>query len=151
MVRPGAAALAAPARPSTQGFYDTCMKGEAKFSLGFMKPNGAWPFGSSSAYGAPGAGGSFAFTDPEAKIGYAYVTNRMGVKITGDPRDIALRDRFAICDERNSRSSECWSTPKQALTGVASLPRGCSGGTADGTGTLTQGKGLRQDPRRRPR
>lgn len=84
-------ALAASARPSAQGFHDDCMKGEARFSLGFMKPNGAWPFGSSSAYGAPGAGGSFAFADPETGIGYAYVTNRMGAKITGDPRDIALR------------------------------------------------------------
>lgn len=85
-------ALAAPARPSEQGYYDACMKGEAKFSLGFMKPSAAWSFGSPSAYGAPGAGGSFGFADPTTGIGYAYVTNRMGVKITGDPRDIALRD-----------------------------------------------------------
>src|SRR6185295_2464753 len=30
--------LAAPAIAPTNGFYDECMKGEAKFSLGFMKP-----------------------------------------------------------------------------------------------------------------
>jgi hypothetical protein len=25
-------------------------------------------------------------------VGYAYVTNRMGTRLTGDPRDVALRD-----------------------------------------------------------
>jgi hypothetical protein len=32
------------------------------------------------------------FADPDAGIGYAYVTSRMGTRIAGDPRDIALRD-----------------------------------------------------------
>ncbi len=85
-------ALSAPAIPSKHGFYDECMKGEVQFSLGFMKPNATWPFGSPAAFGAPGAGGSLGFADPKKGIGYAYVTNRMGVKITGDPREIALRN-----------------------------------------------------------
>src|SRR5204863_9287935 len=34
--------LAAPAIPSTHGFYDECLKGEVQFSLGFMKPSPAW-------------------------------------------------------------------------------------------------------------
>ena len=85
-------ALSAPAIPSKHGFYDECMKGEVQFSLGFMKPNARWPFGSPAAFGAPGAGGSLGFADPKEGIGYAYVTNRMGVKITGDPREIALRN-----------------------------------------------------------
>ena len=83
--------LAAPAVPPTHGFFDECLKGEAQFSLGFMKPCRTWPFGSSRSFGSPGAGGSLGFADPEAAIGYGYVTSQMGVKLTGDPRDIALR------------------------------------------------------------
>ena len=30
--------------------------------------------------------------DPETGIGYAYVTSLMGTRLTGDPRDLALRD-----------------------------------------------------------
>jgi CubicO group peptidase (beta-lactamase class C family) len=84
--------LAAPAIPPRNGYFDECMKGETKFSLGFMKPSAAWPFQHPAAFGHPGAGGSIGFADPESEIGYAYVTNRMGVELTGDPRDIALRD-----------------------------------------------------------
>ena len=36
-------------------------------------------------------GGSIGFADPKAQIGYAYVTNRMGVVMSGDTRDVALR------------------------------------------------------------
>jgi CubicO group peptidase (beta-lactamase class C family) len=88
-------ALSAPAVRPLRGFYDECMKGEVPFSLGFMKPGPGFPFGHPGAFGAPGAGGSLGYADPEAGIGYAYVTNRMGVKITGDPRDVALRDAMA--------------------------------------------------------
>ena len=84
--------LAAPAVPPTRGFYDECLKGEMQFSLGFMKPSRAWPFGSASSFGAPGSGGSLGFADPSAGIGYAYVTGQMGTALTGDPRDVALRD-----------------------------------------------------------
>jgi CubicO group peptidase (beta-lactamase class C family) len=84
--------LIAPPVPPENGFYDECMKGEAKFSLGFMKPSQAWPFPHGDAYGHPGAGGSLGYADPQAEIGYAYITNRMGVKLDGDPRDVALRD-----------------------------------------------------------
>lgn len=86
-------ALAAPAVPPARGFYDECMKGDGvAFSLGFMKHCPVWPFGSESAYGSPGTGGSLGFADPEAGVGYAYVTNRIGTSITGDAREIALRD-----------------------------------------------------------
>lgn len=84
--------LAAPAIPSTHGFYDECIKGEAEFSLGFMKSCAGFSFGNPGSFGAPGAGGSIGFADPQAQIGYAYVTNRMGVMMGGDPRDVALRD-----------------------------------------------------------
>ena len=85
-------ALAAPATPPKRGFYDECMLGDGvRFSLGFMKPGPVWPFGSESAFGFPGAGGSLGFADPQAGIGYAYVTSQMGTSLTGDPRDVALR------------------------------------------------------------
>ncbi len=85
-------ALMAPAIPATHGFYDECLMGEVRFSLGFMKPSPLWPFGSKGSFGSPGAGGSFGFADPKAGIGYAYVTNQMGTTLTGDPRDLALRN-----------------------------------------------------------
>jgi CubicO group peptidase (beta-lactamase class C family) len=84
--------LAAPAVPATHGFYDECLKGEVQFSLGFMKPSPVWRFGSASSFGSPGSGGSLGFADPVHGIGYAYVTSQMGTALTGDPRDVALRD-----------------------------------------------------------
>jgi CubicO group peptidase (beta-lactamase class C family) len=84
--------LAAPAMPPARGFYDECMKGDLQFSLGFMKPSSTWSFGSTRSFGSPGSGGSLGFADPTAGIGYAYVTSQMGTRLTGDPRDVALRD-----------------------------------------------------------
>jgi len=85
--------LAAPAIPPRRGFFDECMKSSGvRFSLGFMKPSAVWPFGNPSSFGSPGAGGSLGFADPADGIGYAYVTSRMGTRLTGDPRDVALRD-----------------------------------------------------------
>jgi CubicO group peptidase (beta-lactamase class C family) len=84
--------LARPAVPPTRGFYDECLKGEVQFSLGFMKPCDTWRFGSARSYGSPGTGGALGFADPDAGIGYGYVTSRMGTVFTGDPRDVALRD-----------------------------------------------------------
>ena len=60
-------------------------------SLGLLKPSPTYPFAHAGAFGAPGAGGSFAFADPEAGLAYAYVTNAMGTRQGGDPRDLALR------------------------------------------------------------
>jgi CubicO group peptidase (beta-lactamase class C family) len=85
--------LAAPAVPAARGFYDECLKGEVQFSLGFMKPSANWPFGRSTrSFGSPGTGGALGFADPDNGIGYGYVTSRMGIVFTGDPRDVALRE-----------------------------------------------------------
>lgn len=85
--------LAAPAIPPSRGFHDECMKSDnVQFSLGFMKSTTEWPFGSARSYGAPGSGGSLGFADPASAIGYGYVTSQMGTRLTGDPRDVALRD-----------------------------------------------------------
>lgn len=91
-IRPGTIqALSAPPTPPRQGFHDACMQGDIRFSLGFMRPAPDWSFGGPSSFGAPGAGGSFGYADPDAGIGYAYVCNRMG-RSKDDPRDVALRD-----------------------------------------------------------
>jgi len=84
--------LAAPAVPPTRGFYDECLKGEVQFALGFMKPCDTMRFGSARSFGSPGTGGALGFADPDAGIGYGYVTSQMGTVFTGDPRDVALRD-----------------------------------------------------------
>ena len=84
--------LAAPAIPPACGFYDECLKGEVQFSLGFMKPSANWRFGGTRSFGSPGTGGALGFADPDAGIGYGYVTSRMGTVFTGDPRDVALRE-----------------------------------------------------------
>jgi CubicO group peptidase (beta-lactamase class C family) len=83
--------LAAPAIPPARGFRDACLKGKVQFSLGFMKPTRVLPFGGPSSFGSPGAGGSMGFADPTAGVGYGYVTSRMGTRLSGDPRDVALR------------------------------------------------------------
>ncbi len=85
--------LEAPAIAPARGFYDECLKAHGiQFSLGFMKSSLAWPFGTAGSYGSPGSGGSLGFADPAAGIAYAYVTSQMGTVLSGDPRDVALRD-----------------------------------------------------------
>jgi len=99
------AALKAPSVPPKRGFRDACLIGKVQFSLGFMKPSALWPIGSPAAFGAPGAGGSLGFADPEKEIGYAYVTNRMSMKVTGDPREVALRN--AVFSSLQHLPKEC--------------------------------------------
>jgi CubicO group peptidase (beta-lactamase class C family) len=62
------------------------------FSLGFLRPGPDIEFGTSPrAFGAPGAGGSFAFADPDERLGYAYVMNKLDFYLEDDPREKALR------------------------------------------------------------
>jgi CubicO group peptidase (beta-lactamase class C family) len=86
--------LAAPPVPPASGtFYDDFFRGDVRFSLGFFKPGSVVRFGSDTrSFGAPGSGGAIGFADPTAGIGYAYVTSQMGTTLTGDPRDMALRE-----------------------------------------------------------
>jgi CubicO group peptidase (beta-lactamase class C family) len=85
-------ALSAAPIPGANGFYDEGLMGDIRFSLGFMKPGLVWRFGGERSFGSPGSGGSLGFADPEAGVGYGYVTSQMGTTLTGDPRDIALRN-----------------------------------------------------------
>ncbi len=61
------------------------------FSLGFLRP-GPGDTLAPRCFGAPGAGGSFAFADPDARLGYAYVMNKLDFYLFDDPREKPLRD-----------------------------------------------------------
>lgn len=75
------------------GERDMVLGVQSYFSLGFLRPGPEPMFGSTErAFGAPGAGGSFAYADPDARLGYAYVMNKLDFYLTDDPREKALRD-----------------------------------------------------------
>jgi CubicO group peptidase (beta-lactamase class C family) len=93
-------ALSAPAIPPTMGFYDECLMGEVRFSLGFMKPSPLLPFGNETCFGSPGAGGSLGLADPTNGIGFAYVTSQMGPTLTLDAREEALRNAVYVACKR---------------------------------------------------
>ena len=98
-VRSGTLAeLTAPPVPSDHGFFDESLRGDVRYALGFMRPGPNWTFGRhGGAFGAPGAGGALGYADPDDGVAYAYVTGRMGVKVTADPRDMALREALDAC------------------------------------------------------
>ena len=63
-----------------------------RFGLGFMlrqrRTSRSVP--RHARFGHPGAGGSIAFADPEARLGFGYVMNQMQGGTTGDPRGFRL-------------------------------------------------------------
>jgi CubicO group peptidase (beta-lactamase class C family) len=79
--------------PPARGWFDEVLKVDTAFSLGFARPLNPFRFGSSQrAFGHPGAGGSFAFADPDRQVSFAYVMNRLGFYLNDDPREKSLRD-----------------------------------------------------------
>jgi CubicO group peptidase (beta-lactamase class C family) len=81
------------APPQVRNAEDAVLGVPSYFSLGFLRPGPAVAFGSTPrAFGSPGAGGSFAFADPDARLGYAYVMNKLDFYLENDPREKALRD-----------------------------------------------------------
>jgi CubicO group peptidase (beta-lactamase class C family) len=84
------------------GSIDLVLAAPASFSLGFDKPLAPFLFGSDAggAFGTPGAGGGFAFADPDRALGYAYTPNRLGYFIYNDPRDVALQRALERCLKR---------------------------------------------------
>jgi CubicO group peptidase (beta-lactamase class C family) len=81
------------ALPPTDHPEDEVLGIPTYFSLGFLRPGPEVWFGSSQrAFCAPGAGGSFAFADPDAHVGYAYVMNKLDFYYNDDPREKPLRD-----------------------------------------------------------
>ncbi len=90
------AAITAP--PEADNPIDIVFGEPDYFSLGFLRPGPDIAFGSSErAFGAPGAGGSFAFADPDARLGFAYVMNKMDFYLADDPREKSLRDAVYEC------------------------------------------------------
>ncbi len=74
---------------------DLVLPVSTRFGLGFMLPQERHDarFGPSPhAFGHPGAGGSVGFADPDSRVGFGYVMNRMGPHILLDPRATALID-----------------------------------------------------------
>ena len=106
------AALMAPVCPPTGGSSDVVLKVESAYSLGFMKPHADFRCGTSEhAFGEPGAGGSQAFADPDAQVGYAYVMNRHSYAMQDDPREKALRDTFYQCLHKRQEFQGVTPTP----------------------------------------
>ena len=60
------------------------------FGLGFAGPTTLALAAGPRAFGHSGAGGSLAFADPDAGVGFGYVMNQMRLDATGDPRAESL-------------------------------------------------------------
>ena len=90
--------LRTPARPPSLGTRDAVLLVDTRYAFGYLKPSPAFRFGrGEGAFGTMGAGGSFAFADPEAGVGFAYAMNRMGFHVWSDPRERALREALYRC------------------------------------------------------
>jgi CubicO group peptidase (beta-lactamase class C family) len=97
------AELSAPPIPPSAGTRDLVLMTDASFSLGFARPGHGFRFGSSDrSFGHPGAGGSFAFADPERRLGFAYAPNRLGFHLRDDPREKSVRDALYACVRRSA-------------------------------------------------
>ncbi len=89
--------VARAADDPTEGRFDLVLQTDTRFSLGYCKPWPGFEFGSPAAFGTPGAGGSLGFADPERKLGFAYVMNRLDYYQVNDPREHRLREAVADC------------------------------------------------------
>jgi CubicO group peptidase (beta-lactamase class C family) len=66
---------------------------ETRFGLGFMLPQpGMANYRNPRNFGHPGAGGSIAYADPDARIGFSYVMNKMHKGMILDDRAAVLID-----------------------------------------------------------
>lgn len=84
-----------------EGAFDVVMGLETYFAYGFLKPGPNLLYGNNrEVFGTPGAGGSFAFADPEKEVGYAYVMSKMGLYLVNDPREVALREAMYRCIDK---------------------------------------------------
>lgn len=108
----GAAAVASPKLPidavtlaelaepvAEPARTDVLLRVRRAYALGFSRPVPEHPFGSPGgrSFGTPGLGGSFGFADPDARLGYAYAPNRLGIRLSDDPRETSVRRAVYAC------------------------------------------------------
>jgi CubicO group peptidase (beta-lactamase class C family) len=70
-----------------------------RYGLGFMLPPMLGGGCGKNAFGHPGAGGSLGFADPDVKLGFGYVMNRMRLGAELDPRADGLVKAVYRCLE----------------------------------------------------
>jgi CubicO group peptidase (beta-lactamase class C family) len=73
--------------PANRSFY---------MSLGFWRACPPMPWVGPGSFGHPGSGGSVAFADPDAAVGFGYVTNLWSFRI-GEPRASNLAAAVTAC------------------------------------------------------
>lgn len=99
------AELERPPVKQSSGNNDLILEIPVHFSLGMAKPSPFIDFGTNhKAYGTFGAGGSVGFCDPDKKVAYSYVMNKMGIEIANDPREVALRTTIWACLEKQEKN-----------------------------------------------
>jgi CubicO group peptidase (beta-lactamase class C family) len=69
---------------------DQVLLQDTRFGSGFFLPSPFSPLMGPRSFGHAGAGGSLAFADPERRVGFAYVMNKMQQNLSGDPRTADL-------------------------------------------------------------
>jgi CubicO group peptidase (beta-lactamase class C family) len=69
---------------------DEVLAVDTRFGSGFFLPSPFSPLMGPRSFGHAGAGGSLAFADPDAGVGFAYVMNQMQQGLAADPRPAAL-------------------------------------------------------------
>lgn len=69
---------------------DAVLTHDTRFGSGFFLPSPFSPLMGPRSFGHSGAGGSLAFADPDAGVGFAYVMNQMQQGLSADPRPSAL-------------------------------------------------------------
>lgn len=66
-----------------------------RYGLGYMLRSDFMPLSpSENAFGHPGAGGSIGMADPDAKVGFGFVMNRMSQGLVGGPTGFAVLKAF---------------------------------------------------------
>jgi CubicO group peptidase (beta-lactamase class C family) len=89
--------LALCSRERSRG-EDAVLGVSTRFGAGYMLSQPGQTFGpNEGSFGHPGAGGSLGFADPTARVGFGYVTCRMGTQILLDPRATALIEAAYAC------------------------------------------------------
>ena len=103
----GPAQLARACERQSRG-PDTVIFKETSFGLGLSLQPMVAPGAGARCFGHPGAGGAVAFADPDAELGFAYVTNTMQFDPRGDARAASLiraaYDGLSACRPDGCRS-----------------------------------------------